>query len=95
VLQGDHSSLVGVCEATSCSSFTESFEKNHTIKKHYEGKKGYNMVPVSNHVFFATSFFFPSPPLQRCVSELAEVVVINPSPPFFTSAILQLDSHLP
>ncbi len=61
-----------------------------------KGKKGYNMVPVSNHVFFATSFFFPSPPLQRCVSELAEVVVvINLSPPFFSSAILQLDSHLP
>lgn len=38
------------------------------------------MVPVSNHVFFATSFFFPSPPLQRYVSELAEVVVINLSP---------------
>jgi hypothetical protein len=45
-----------------------------------KGKKGYNMVPVSNHVFFATSFFFPSPPLQRYVSELAEVVVINLSP---------------
>jgi hypothetical protein len=39
VLQGDHSSLVGVCEATSCSSSTESFEKNHTIKKHYEGEE--------------------------------------------------------
>lgn len=56
----------------------------------------------SNHVFFChyfssflhhtTKHVYFSTPLQRCVSELAEVV-INLSPPFFfTSAVLQLDS---
>ncbi len=45
MLQGDLSSLVGVCEATSCSSFTESLKKSHN-KSIMKGKQGTTMVPV-------------------------------------------------
>ncbi len=75
------------------------FLKSHN-QKHYERKKGTTWFQFQSCFFWPLFFFFPSPhyktcvlsppPLQRCVSELAEVV-INLSPPFFfTSAVLQL-----